>query len=104
MLFLPQKSEHPSPSNPKWHFRWRGRETGTAEIDVTADEKLCWLILCGGGGSNIKGKLFTTFGDFEFKGKKVAMLSSVEPIHNVSREWASLGEDAWNHGCARRWG
>lgn len=93
----------PSPSCPKWDYRWRGEETGEGEIALYSDEKLCSITFGGSGGT----KLFGIFESdltpkIEFTGLKIGK-GATRTRKDIDEEWSSRNERAHKRAEVGRW-
>jgi hypothetical protein len=94
----------PSSSNPTWNYRWRGEETGEGEIQLGSDETIDSMTFKGDGGTKVEGKFKSGIccDECHFTGMKVSSTPSSR-MPDLSLEWSSRGEKAWNYACVARW-
>lgn len=90
-----------SDKNTNWTYRWRGEDTGTAEIERKSDIKSYELKFCKPRGMKIEGTFGTLFLEeaCTFTGEKIAVGTGqkIDP----SYEWLKRSERGWSRG--RRW-
>lgn len=89
-------------TNPSFEYIWRGRDTGTSEIQTTADEKVLDITF---------GTHGTTFeGTFDCEFLQQVKISGRKVSHGHGRKmrseekWRSMSEREWNRECTSRWG
>lgn len=90
-------------NNPRFQFRWRGRETGEGEIQLEALEYNPRSIIFSDSGLKVEGEFDCPYisGVLHFTGTKTPhgrgqTLSS-------AMEWRELNEETWNGERRSRW-
>ena len=85
-FFIAPKAK-PSPSCPKWNYRWRGEETGEGEIDLYSDKKICSITFGGPGGTKLFGIFESSLTPkIEFTGLKTAK-GTPQSRTDVDSQW-----------------
>jgi hypothetical protein len=96
-------TDKPSPQNPTWNFRWRGKETGEGVIELYSEERLCSMTFSGTGGCKVTGTFHNEYvEDCEFSGVKV----SAEPRRgrfDIRGAWSDHNENAYERARVGRW-
>jgi hypothetical protein len=98
--------DKPSPQQPTWNFRWRGRETGEGEIQLGSDEKLCSITFSGPGGCKLTG---TFNNEYTGKSKFSGIKTSTEQRKRsrgigVEEQWRGYNARAYERARVGRWG
>lgn len=92
----------PSAKHQSWKYRWRGEETGEAEISLYSDKTLFKMRFYGPKVEKLEG----TFGgdfleDCTFVGVKVGVTR--EDDIDIAEEWAERNEGAYKSARVGRW-
>jgi hypothetical protein len=65
-------ADKPSPQNPTWNFRWRGKDTGESVIQLFSEEQLCSMTFSGTSGCKVTGTFHNEYIEHcTFSGVKV---------------------------------
>ena len=104
--FYLSPNDRPSPKQPTFNYRWRGRETGEGEIEVGSDKNLTSITFSGQGGAKLSGTIECEYVQgCEFTGIKMEMGGPQEASRiKIEEEWRELNERAYDRECTRRWG
>ncbi|KAH8812324.1 hypothetical protein F5884DRAFT_669108 [Xylogone sp. PMI_703] len=92
----------PSAEHSTWNYRWRGREEGEREIQLSSDQKLNKFKFLDPRGTKIEGTFKCEyFDESKFAGEKIE--PEVACKIDISQQWGYLNERAWNRECITRW-
>ncbi|KAK7967969.1 uncharacterized protein PG986_002246 [Apiospora aurea] len=91
----------PSADYRTWNYRWRGRDSGTNEIQLLSDKEPYEIKWYGPQVKKLKGTFGGSFiADCSFTGVKIGTGAELDDI-DIAEEWASLNEH--NHTLESRW-
>lgn len=89
-------------ANPRFHYIWRGRETGESQIQTNSDEEV-YTITFGNHGTTFEGVFHCPFmRPLKIVGRKTTHGHGRKL--NSENEWYGLSEDAWESERVGRWG
>jgi hypothetical protein len=101
-VFLLGSKDKPTARRPTWRYRWRGRETGTGEIQLGSDNYV-QEITFSDKGNELSGTIRASFaGVCRFTGIKVQS-SPQDNLVDPQSEWQGHNEQAYEEANRSRW-